>query len=173
MKKFFLSFVFFSVILVIGCQENSITDPIQVEPTQTIQKTDPEFIRGTFPLNRILVIPGMTNTYYNISGQISYSHQLVYLDPVPPTKQFYVKLHFSVNAVLTDPNSLRSNTYTIRAESDVNVTLSEKGIYTLEKSFPIDGRKDRMVLVCRFVVLENGVKLNEYWLSFAKTDQPK
>jgi hypothetical protein len=170
MKKLFFSIVSFFLLLVVGCQDNSITDPIVTESNGTSSKTSRDINSGNFPLEGILVAPGMTNNYFSISGRIDYTHQLFYLDPIPPAPQFLVKLHFDVSAVITDLNYRAGKTWTIKAQSDDNVYVSEEGVNILEKTFPINNRKDQMILKCRFIVTTNGVQLDATSLSFLNAD---
>jgi hypothetical protein len=167
MKKLFFSLVVFSVLFVIGCQENSITDPVSIEATNKVQTQDGITSGGTIPLEGILVHHGGFSSYYSIEGNIEYTHELVLLDPIPPAVQSYVRLHLSVNAVLTDPDLPGRNSWTISSESEDVFYVSEDGIYILEKSFPVLDRIDGLVLVCRFLVTTDGVGLNAKWLSSA------
>ena len=171
MKKLFFPFVSFFLLLVIGCQDNSITDPVMTESNSSSSKTSLDITRGYFPLEGILVAPGMTNNYFSITGRIDYTHQLFYLDPIPPSPQFVVKVHFNVSAVITDLNYRTRRSWTIKAQSDDNVYVSEEGIYILEKTFPINNRKDQMVLKCKFIVTTSGVQLDATSLTFFNADR--
>jgi len=170
MKKLFLAIVTFSVLFVIGCQENSITDPVTNEPTSKVQQTDPSH-KGTIPLERILTNPyPVINSYFTINGAIEYEHTLVIREPVPP--ETYVSLNLSVSADLTyfctvcSPPDEDALVGIISSESsdEVFISMWEDELFLLEKSFPIQGREDGMVLKCTFQVTANGVELNEMWL---------
>jgi len=162
MKNLFLTIVVFSVLLLIGCQENSITDPIQDEG---LQKTDdPSAHQGIIELEEMLVVPGAFQSYYSIEGQINYTHELVLVDPQPPAPQYYVALSLNVNADLRDPSSLTDPLWGITGRSEDIIYVSEEGIYLLEKYYTVQGRKDGMLLMCRFLVTTDGVGLNEMWL---------
>lgn len=164
MKKLFSTIAVFSVLLLIGCQENSITDPVSTESINKNQTTSETFTSGSIPLEGILLVPGGFQTYYSIRGQINYTHELVLLDPAPPAPQYYIDLNLSVRAVLTDEGH---NTFTISSTSQNNIYVSDDGISMLEKSFPVLGRTDGMVLVCRFLVTTDGIALNAKWLAFS------
>jgi hypothetical protein len=162
MKNFFLTIVVFSVLLFIGCQDNSIVDPI---PETELEKTyNPLVNQGIFELRRILVFPGSFQSYYLIEGQINYTHELMLLDPQPPAPQHYVSLSLNVNADVRDPYSPTDPIWTITSTSEDMIYVSEDGIYLLEKYFTIQGREDGMLLMCRFLVTTDGVGLNEMWL---------
>jgi hypothetical protein len=164
MKKFFFSLVVFSVLFIVGCQENSITDPVSIETTNKAQNQEGITSGGTIPLEGILVQHGGFNTYYSIEGTINYTHELLLLNR-PPAPQYNVQLNLTVEAVLTNPDLPGRNTWTISSESEDVFYVSEDGIYILEKSFPVLDRNDGLVLVCRFLVTTDGVGLNAKWLS--------
>jgi len=168
MKKLFLTLVTFSILFVVGCQENSITDPLTVEPTNKVQQPDPSN-QGTITLNDLLLDPSVSiENYLTISGQIDYVHRIELVDPIPPAPQYYVSLSLSVNASLTSStDSPNEPTMVVTSESEDIMYVSEDGIYLLEKSFPIRGRveDDGMFLFCRFLVTTDGVGLNEMYLA--------
>lgn len=166
MKKLLFSLVVFFALFMIGCQENSITDPIQSESTSKAQTPEETFIRGSILLDHIILYPGFGNIIYNLEGQINYSHRLVIVDPIPPATQQYVNLRLSIDALLTNPELPRDNTWAIVSQSVDIVNVAEDGMYLLEKSIPVQGRDDGLVLMCRFIVTTDGVSLNEMWLSF-------
>ena len=165
MKKLLFSPVVFSVLLIIGCQENSITDPVSIETTNKSQNQEGSISRGTIPLEGILVHHGGFNSYYSIEGSIEYTHELILFDPKPPSPQYNVYLNLSVDAILTNPDLPGRNSWTISSESEDVFYVSEDGIYILEKSFPVLDRNDGLALVCRFLVTTDGVGLNAKWLS--------
>ena len=171
MKKLFLTLVTFSILFVIGCQENSITDPVTVEPTNKVQPDQSH--QGTITLERMLRDPyPVMNSYFVINGAIEYEHRLVYLDPIPPNPQYVVSLNFSVTADFTyfctvcSPPTEETSAGSISNESNDEIFISvwEDEIFLLEKSFPIQGREDGMVLKCTFHVTTIGVGLEEMWL---------
>jgi hypothetical protein len=167
MKKLFLSTVVFSVLVITGCQENSITDPID---QQDLQKNDDPLVhQGTITLNDLLLDPSVSiENYLTISGQIDYVHRIELVDPIPPAPQYYVSLSLSVNASLTSStDSPNEPIMLVTSESEDIMYVSEDGIYLLEKSFPIRGRveDDGMFLFCRFLVTTDGVGLNEMFLA--------
>ncbi|RKY93933.1 MAG: hypothetical protein DRQ01_03565 [Ignavibacteriae bacterium] len=163
MKKFFLTTVVFSVLVIIVCQENSITDLISTESINKSQTTASNITTGFIPLEGLLVLPGGFQSYFTIEGQINYSHELVQLDAATLAPQFYIALNLSVRAALTDESQ---NKFTILSESndEISISIWEDEIFLLEKFFPIQGRDDGMVLRCTFHVTTIGVGLDEMWL---------
>jgi hypothetical protein len=170
MKNLLLTLVSFSVLLLIGCQENSIVDPIQ---DTELQKTDdPAVTTGTIVLEGMLQDPHpVMNSYYIINGEIQYQHTLQLLDPIPPNPQYIVSVSLSVSAnftylctVCTSPSD-DALVGTIATGTNDNLYVPEDGISVLEKTFEILGRDDGMVLKCRFLVTTDGIGLNEMWLA--------
>jgi hypothetical protein len=169
MKNLLLTLVSFSVLLLTGCQENSIIDPI-VEPG-TQKSDDPAVTTGTIVLERMLRDPQpVMNSYYIVNGQIQYQHILYFLDPVPPNPQYLVTLNLSVSANLTylytfhNPQSDDDTGGIISAETNDNIYIPENGSSVLIKTFEVLGRNDRMVLKCSFLVTINSIRLTAMWL---------
>lgn len=170
MKKLFLTIVTFSVLFVIGCQENSITDPITNEPTNKVQQPDPSH-QGTIILERILTDPyPVMNSYFIINGAIEYDHRLEVLNTVPAVQQYSVSLNLTISAGFTylctvcSQNNEETTAGNISSRSNDTVTLTENDRYILEKSYLIQGRKDGMVLMCRFLVTTKDISLAEIFI---------
>jgi len=165
MKKTIFSIVVSVVLLFIGCQENSITDPVPTDPLNKTQNQGTTTTSGYFPLEGILISPtNVFNSYFSIEGGINYVHEKVFLDPIPPAPQYYISLKFTVEAVLSDPVSTGHNSWNISSESEDYVYVSEEGMLVFEKTFPVQGREDGLALVCRFLVTADGVGLSDKWL---------
>ena len=159
------SLIVFSVVFVIGCQENSITDPVSTESINKSQIREGIFSRGTIPLEGILVQPGGFNSNLSIKGQIEFTHKLVIPDQDSSEPPYNVSLNLSVNAILTNSELPIGFKWHISENTRDNFYVSEDGIYILEKSFPVLDRKDGLVLVCRFLVTTDGIGLNAKWLA--------
>jgi hypothetical protein len=158
MKNLLLTFVTFSVLLLIGCQENSIVDPIQ---DNQLQKTnDPSVTSGTIVLGDLLVLPGGFQTYYTIEGQIDYTHEKILIDPIPPAPQYYIAIGLIISANLFDG----VNRASISSSSNDQVYVSEDGILIFEKVFEVVGNNDQLSLICRFLVTTDGIGLSEMFL---------
>ena len=173
MKNLFVSLLAASVLFVIGCQENSITDPIANEPVNKVQSGIPEpYISGIIPLEGVLSDPHhVGNSFYRISGQIEYDYRIFYMDPIPPVPQRYASLYFEANADLqyfctvcqySEQDNLAGY---ISDVSEDYVALGGNYVTLLEKTFPIQGGDDKMVLKARFLVTYNRVELSAMWLA--------
>ena len=163
MKKLIFSLVVFSVLLLTGCQENSITDPAQFDPKGGIQKTSNPLINsGILTLAGMLQDPyPVMNSFYIINGQIEYKHKQV--------SQNYVSLQLLINAnfqylcTVCSPSETDELVGFISDDSEEYLLLSGNSAI-LEKSFTIQGRDDRLILKCRFIVTNARIELNAMWL---------
>jgi len=174
MKNLLLTLIVFSVLLLIGCQENSITDPVQ---DSELQKADDPLVQdGTITLERVLIDPyPVMNSYYIINGEIEYQHTLQIIEQVPA--QHLVCLKLSVNADFTywcsvcEPEPIENNIVGfISSVSEDIISVSEGSTYLLQKTYRIEGREDGMLLRCRFYVTTSGIELNEMWLEVGDYD---
>ena len=173
MKNLFVSLVAASVLFVIGCQENSITDPIANEPVEKIQPVIPDtYFHGSIPLENVLADPyPIGNSFYRISGQIDYDFRMFYMDPIPPAPQRYLSLHFETNADLQyfctvcSPSPEDELAGFIADVSEDFVPLGGNYVSLLEKTFSIQGREDGMLLKVRFNVTNDRIEINAMWLA--------
>ncbi len=169
MKKLLFSLVVFSVLLIVGCQENSITDP---NPTQVSTiKNSGSTISGTIQLQGSLDNPyPVFNSYLTIDGTVDYQLTVNYLDPIPPNPQEIISVQLNVNAELTNictvcmPPVSESFAGAISSVTSDNIYTSNDGVQTITKTFPVLKRDDSMVLRCTFLVNTNEVTLEAMWL---------
>jgi len=167
MKNLLLTLAVLFGLLLIGCQENSITDPIQ---DTELQKDDsPNVSRGTIVLEGVLNDPyPVMNSFYIINGAIQYEHSYQLTEPIPPQYMITVDLSVSANftylCTVCEPQTDNVSVGSISASTFDSFYVSKEGIYLLEKTFPIQGRNDGMVLKCSFLVTTDGIGLNTMWL---------
>lgn len=175
MKNLFVSLVVASVLFVIGCQENSITDPIANEQVDKVQTGTPgPYIHGFIRLESALRDPyPIGNSFYLINGQIEYEQRTVYLDPMLPTSQRYASLYFTTDAdfryfcTVCSPSPEDELVGFIADVSEDYVPLGGNFVSLLEKTFTIQGRDDGMILKVRFLVTSSGVELSAMWLALS------
>jgi len=172
MKNLILSLAAASVLFVIGCQENSITDPIANQPVEKEQiGTTDTYLQGTIRLEGALNDPyPIGNSFYRISGQIDFEQRTLFMDPMLPSAQRYASLYFITEAslwyvcTLMQPSELDNLDGFISNVSEDLVPLAGSAVSMLEKSFIIQGREDGMVLRARFLVTSSGCELSTMWL---------
>lgn len=162
MKKILFSLVVSSLLLLVGCKENSITDPGFPETIKKNDLTIDNTFRGIISIDRILMIPDANNTEYQLKGTISYTDENIIPDSSKIVSIYNVKLGIFVNAILTakEVNSINHNRWIISSKSEDLVYVSPEGIKILEKSYPVLGRNDGMRMVCTFTITTNGISLD-------------
>jgi hypothetical protein len=166
MKNLLLTLAVFFGLLLIGCQENSITDPVSTEFSNKSQTAGNNITSGTIPLGDLLVLPGGFQTYYTIEGQIDYTHELFLLDPIPPAPQYYIEVNLSIRAKLSNGvDKLYISTTSID-----KIYVSEEGIVILEKVYPVLGGNNGLLFICRYLVTTDGLGLNEMFLKDSYDD---
>jgi hypothetical protein len=176
MKNLIISLVAASVLFVIGCQENSITDPAANEPSNKVQSEIPAvYLSGVIPLNSALKDPyPLGNSYYKIYGQIEYDLRIINDNNGDPKVQFskrYASVYFTTDASLSYFCTVCSPSYEdelagfISDVSEEYVALGGNYVSLLEKTFSIQGRTDGMVLKVKFNVSADRVEINSMWLA--------
>jgi len=162
MKNLLLTLAVFLVLSIIGCQENSINDPVSTESINKDQNPGP-YQHGFISLEGMLSDPyPIGNSFYVINGQIEYEHRVV--------SQNHISLHLLTNAELQNICTVCSppenDVHSVFISNDSEDYLLITGSFTvLERSFTIQGREDGMVLKCRFLVTNGGIELSAMWLS--------
>jgi len=85
MKKLLLTLVSFSFLFVVGCQENSLTEPLTSEVAEKENFQEDTYLHGFMRLEGMLADPSRPfNCYLEIRGGIEYEHKLIYIDPIQP-----------------------------------------------------------------------------------------
>jgi len=167
-----------AALFVIGCQENSITDPIVNQQVEKNQNDIPEtYIQGSLTLNTVLNDPyPIGNSFYRLNGKIDYELRMIYADPIPPTAQRYISVYMQVDADLgyfctvCPPNELDELSGFVTEVSESFIPVGGNTVSLLEKTFQIQGREDGMVLKARFSVSNDRIEVNALWLALPAID---
>ena len=175
MKNLFLFFVAVSVLFVIGCQENSITDPLSTESpgiqgvtNETVDKDIPRDYQdhpNIIKFQKKLEPPSTTlnNHTFEVGGAITFEHNVDYLNPPGPL--YRVTLNLSINAELKETWLGGSACWAITGETKDVIYLSGNHSVILVKYFKVEKRGDGMGLACRFGIDKDGVALIDLWLT--------
>ena len=152
MKQLLFSLVIFSVLLVIGCEENLVNEPADA---LLKQKDNPPPTR-TIILNYELQDPSYG--YSRLSGRVSYVHKIINraMNPVGLNE---ISLHIEMNSELDDLLGMVHLEWQIHGRSDDIVYVSEDGILLIEKTYQITNRSD-VVLFIQYLVTTNGVGIS-------------
>lgn len=154
MKKLFLTTVIFSVLLFIGCQENSIT-----EPAGALEKTGNPVNRETIQINFVIDDPLAGKV--ELVGEVYYTHELLNSDQ--HRNQFLVSVSLEFNSQLNDMLGMMHLEWRSSGKSEDSMYISEEGIYILQKAYSITNRDD-VVLVVQYLVTTEGVGVPNCWL---------
>ncbi|HEY6436133.1 MAG TPA: hypothetical protein VIY47_06060 [Ignavibacteriaceae bacterium] len=179
MKNLIVSLSAALVVLIIGCQENSITEPVLNEPAEKVQVETPEnYFRGIITLESVLRDPySIGNSFYLISGQIEYNLRKINMDSNLSALQQNISIHLDVKADLQNfctvcPAIEVDNLSGFISEiSDSVAPVAGNTASLFERNFTIQGREDGMVLKTRFSISKDEVKLNAMWLALPNTHE--
>jgi len=167
MKTIIFSFIFLLTLLLIGCQENSITDPNQVSAKKNY--IPDHILRGTIPLDGNLRTPfHEINSFIAVDGRIDY--QLKFSDPNPllTSSQSLISLQLAVNAKLTNyctvctPPETPAGSVSARLIKFINRDARE--VSSVIETYQIQDRRDGLVLKVNLLVTTDGIKLEAIWL---------
>jgi len=182
MKNLFLSLVVFSILFVIGCQENTITDPLSTESSgiqnvangtavkNIIQdnKNVPTIIRfenelpSPYPVNTLIEC-------FIVAGTIEVKHQVWQLDPAPLNPQYRVNVKLHMDAEVNCTKGPYITPWLIKGDTeDTFYFLEAEKKVTFTKYYKVLGRSDRMQLVCKYGVTLEGVSLIDMKLRLPK-----
>ena len=171
MKKLYVTLVVVVFAFVTGCQENFITDP---NPAVSLYKggsADADQ-SGVITINTFFDNPSsIANSFYSVKGEIEYVQKVSRAGSTDPNPgQYYAALYFKVSGKLqevfthSDPYRSNSDAGYIDSESKDMVEIAVGQVVKLQKTIQILGRRDGMVLKCRFLVKTNDISLESMWL---------
>ena len=155
MKKLFLTIVSFLVLLFIGCQESSITEPIQ-----SLAKGGNLTTEETINLSWILSDPAGGSC--QLTGEVNYVHQILNND-TEVNGLYQISLTLEMNSLLSRLDGPVTSEWTINGQSEDVFYVSEEGIYILDKVYMIENRSD-IVLVVQYLVTTEGAGIPNLWL---------
>lgn len=177
MKRTMFVLSFLAAVLIVGCQDSTLTDPTGNMPSNDnpLSRNVPGNIIlpiRTLPLNGILNEPGSVyNSLMEITGSVAYQATVVALDPIPPNPQYAVRLNLIVNAEvrpyqISVPPLLP--VWHVSGTSDDWVPIPESGTAFLTKSYKVEGRIDGMLLKLKFQITLTSVELSSMWLELPR-----
>lgn len=175
MKYLFVALAFISAFL-IGCDDNPITDPV----SSTLNKGDvggETEIRGILPLDKMLVVPGLGNEYYQLNSKITYTEKLLKGISTKSISNSDIKVKLATiidgtltNTELKDPDH---NQWKIYSESGNTFYINPEGIKMLEVTYPVLHRTDEMQLVCTFIVTPTGITIDDVHLKIPQSQKAR
>jgi len=165
MKKLFLIFVSFSLLFVIGCQENFLTGPLTSEVAEKGNFQEETYLHGFIKLEGMLADPSRPfNCCLEIRGVIEYEHRQILPDHKQQSTPYYVSLKLAIDAEVFDPCLPSVPTWPVIETSTDKINVQPGQAHSLIKYFRVQGRDDVMYLVCNFIVTTADVRLDGMWL---------
>ncbi|HSD64719.1 MAG TPA: hypothetical protein VLB50_13030 [Ignavibacteriaceae bacterium] len=175
MKKVIFSLFISSVLFLVGCQENSMTNPVSSDLVNKASLTHETTLRGTITLDQRLANPVIKgNPDYIVNGKINYTESISpqngpQITAVASTTapRIDVGLDISVDATVKGVSSTKAgqNEWKIFSDSKDQVFVNEDVGTVLVKSYPLPGRTDNLELVCTFTVTAKGIRLDSVILN--------
>lgn len=170
MEKLFLTLVSLFFLFTIGCQQNSLTEPLTSEVAEKENFQEDTYLHGFMKLDGMLADPSRPlNSWLEIGGEIEYEHRIIYLNPDQTASQYYVSLKLTIEAELFDPYSPTTTPRVISEISTDKIDVQPEQVQSLVKYFKVQGRNDSMFLVCKFIVTTDYVTLDGMWLKAPRT----
>jgi hypothetical protein len=165
MKKLFLTLISCFILFALGCQENSLTEPLVSEVAEKDKFQEDTFHHGFIKLYGMLADPSRPfNCCLEIRGAIEFEHRLVLIEPTESTSLYYASLQLTIEAEIFDPNSPTDPIWPISESSHDKIDVQAEQVSSLIKHFKLQDRNDNMYLVCKFVVTSDFVRLDKMWL---------
>ena len=165
MNKLLLTLVSCFVLFALGCQENSLTEPLVSEVAEKDRFQEDTYHPGFIKLYGMLADPSRPfNCWLEIRGEIEFEHRLILIDPANPASPYYVALKLAIEAELLDPFSPTDPIWNISEVSTDKIEAQSEQVHSLIKHFKLQDRDDNMFLVCKFIVTTEGVRLDKMWL---------
>ncbi|MCU0344238.1 MAG: hypothetical protein MUF28_10535 [Ignavibacterium sp.] len=155
MKKLLFTLIFFLVLIFIGCQESSIT-----EPTQSIAKKGNLATTETINLCCLLADPAGGNC--QLKGEVNYIHQIIGSQS-EGDGLYLVSLSLEMNSELCSLDGPALTRWTIEGQSEDEFYVSEEGIVIVDKAYLISNRND-IILCVQYLVTTEGVGIPSIWL---------
>jgi hypothetical protein len=157
MKTFFVTLIAFSLVLIIGCQENTVNEPADV-----LLKHDDNLVTANkLKLNYELSDPLYSSS--KLSGTVSYVHTIINRT-INPIGLKEISLHIEMNSELYDHLGLMHLEWIVQGRSEEIFYVSEEGILLVEKSYWITNRND-VVLLVQYLVTTDGVGISNVSLT--------
>ncbi len=177
MKNLLFFFIAISVLFVIGCQENTITDPLSTEFSETQGVTNVTAHKNQPPdykdypdiikFQRVLNLPKSPNTYFVVGGTVEVNYQIQSPDADLLNGVYSVTVGLKMNAQMKEMENPKDLWY-IKGNTQNTVYLARGEAISIVKYYKIKERCDGMLLACKYETTLNGVDLQGMWITFSK-----
>ena len=185
MKNLFVSLVVFSILFVIGCQENTITDPLSTESPVVQAVNTNTAVKNLTPDKDIPIVLKFEKEFLSpysridppecfvVDGEVRVQHKVQQLDPFPPNPQYRVTVGLCMDAEMNCGNESARNRWYINCDTKNMIYFSGDETVPLTKYYTFRGRSDRMQLVVTYTISLDGVSITKMSLRLPKYDPQK
>jgi hypothetical protein len=151
MKIFFLIPVVLFLSLLLGCQENPVSQ-FEASPILKVKPPTEQSIKLCCELK------DPYSNVCNLNGRVNYVFNII-KNTMYPRAITLISLRINIYASLCDKLRMMPCVWFIEGKSDEIVQVSEEGILLLEKSYSITNRND-VVLLVKYMVTTNGMGIS-------------
>jgi hypothetical protein len=160
MKNIFFLVAFSATILLIGCNDNSINNPVSpdISNKPALANTTQN---GSIRLDQKLIDPGRFGGEVQLTGAINYIEELLNQDPVNTANSNDAKIDISINASLTEknPSTGTADAWKVKSTSVNQVNVTARDPNDLVKTYMLQGTSQGMKLVVTYSITTDGVQL--------------
>lgn len=151
MKNLFAILIALSFTLMIGCQENPVS-----------QSEASPILKVKLPIEETIKLCCEVKDPYanvcNLNGRVNYVFEIIE-NTMNPRATTLISLRLNIRASLCDKLRMMPCAWIIEGKSDEIVQVSEEGILLLEKSYSITNRND-VVLLVKYMVTAKGIGIS-------------
>ncbi len=184
MKNLFILLAVFSIAFVIGCQENTITDPLSPESPVVQAVNQNTAVKNLTPDKDIPIVlrfeNELTSPYlsfypecFTVAGEVAVQHKVDQLDPFPPNPQYRVTVGLSMDAELSCGEETARNRWFVKTDTKNTLFLNGDVAAPLTIYYTFSGRSDRMQLGVTYSVSLDGVSITSMKLRIPDYDPQK
>ncbi len=161
MKRLFFFAAFSLIVLLFGCDKNSVNNPVSPINADKQAVDIGSVQNGIIHIDKKLINPIGNKNYYQIDGRINYAEELLTNNTVTTVNGYEARLELTISATLKD-NSIstnRADIWKISSEKNAVIALPSGETSDFVKSFPVPNNPDGLSLVCTFEVTTRGLLL--------------
>lgn len=161
MKKLFFFTTFTLIILLFGCDNKTVNNPVSPNSVDKSTTNVNTIKSGDISVDTKLIDPIGYKNDYKVDGNINYTEELLRNNSVTTALGYEARLAITITATLTD-NSLSTGKVEIWKISDENeslINVPTSGSNEFVKSYPVIGSSEGLILVCTFEATTHGLLL--------------
>ena len=178
MKTLFSLLTLLIVLLVFGCQENSITDPLKiVVDKNNISSSSNSNSKVMSQFQKLLNDPfRVGNSFYKIFGELEYQikEKRDNQNFISTNQNLLITIKLDADlqyfCTVCEPPVTDELSGFISETTDVEIQVNSNTVTFLQNAFPVHGCENGMVLNVQFSISLSNVQLSTMWLSSVYSD---